>query len=238
MAVATGIMTNFHPAAGALFAQALQGLADILRKVFLPHLAAGLGLFIISVYSIYSFILALAHLPPPAEVILVGALFLGYGLAAFAYSFITACAFALRIACATWEEFIDNTLDQVKQAAAHKINDMNESLAKDQAKVIISGSVREVFGEFNQGRKTSFGRALTRLLLGVTSLAMRSVLLSRLVKISGQTVQLGKLFAGRATLVGAIFLNLRLFSTLLLIFLYILGIVALILNFLLVFWLK
>ena len=215
MAVATGIMTKFHPAAGALFAQALQGLADILRKVFLPHLAAGLGLFIISVYSIYSFILAPAHLPPPAEVILVGALFLGYGLAAFAYSFITACAFALRIACATWEEFIDNTLDQVKQAAAHK-----------------------VFGEFNQGRKTSFGRALTRLLLGVTSLAMRSVLLSRLVKISGQTVQLGKLFAGRATLVGAIFLNLRLFSTLLLIFLYIVGIVALILNFLFVFWLK
>ena len=67
---------------------------------------------------------------------------------------------------------------------------------------------------------------------------MRSVLLSRLVKISGQTVQLGKLFAGRATLVGAIFLNLRLFSTLLLIFLYIVGIVALILNFLFVFWLK
>ena len=229
MAVATDTMTKFHPAAGALFAQALQGLADILRKVFLPHLAAGLGLFIISVYSVYSFVLAPVHLPPPAEFILVGALFLGYGLAAFAYSFIT---------CATWEEFIDNTLDQVKQAAAHKIDDMNESLAKDQAKVIISGSVREVFGEFNQGRKTSFGRALTRLLLGVTSLAMRSVLLSRLVKISGQTVQLGKLFAGRTTLVGAIFLNLRLFSTLLLIFLYILGIVALILNFLFVFWLK
>ena len=84
MAVATDTMTNFQPSVGALFAQALQGLADILRKVFLPHLAAGLGLFIISVYSIYSFILAPAQLPPPAEFILVGALFLCYGLAAFA----------------------------------------------------------------------------------------------------------------------------------------------------------
>ena len=238
MAAATGIMTNLRPTAGALFTQALQGLADILRKVFLPHLAAGLGLFIISVYSVYSFVLAPAHLPAPVEFIFVGALFLGYGMVAFAYAFITACVFALRIACATWEEFIDNTLDQVKQAAANKIDDMNEGLAKDQAKVIVSGSVREVFGEFNQGRKTSFGRALTRLLLGVTSLAMRSVLLARVVKISGQTVQLGKLFAGRATLVGAIFLNLRLFSTLLLVLLYVLGAVALTLNFLLVFWLK
>lgn len=238
MAAATGIMTNLRPTAGALFAQALQGLADILRKVFLPHLAAGLGLFIISVYSVYSFVLAPAQLPAPVEFILVATLFLGYGLIAFAYAFITACAFALRIACATWEEFIDNTLDQVKQAAANKIDDMNEGLAKDQAKVIVAGSVREVFGEFNQGRKTSFGRALTRLLLGVTSLAMRSVLLARVVKISGQTVQLGKLFAGRATLVGAIFLNLRLFSTLLLVLLYVLGAVTLTLNFLLVFWLK
>ncbi len=238
MAAATDIMTNLRPTAGALFAQALQGLADILRKVFLPHLAAGLGLFIISVYSVYSFVLAPAHLPAPVAFIFVGALFLGYGLFAFAYAFITACAFALRIACATWEEFIDNTLDQVKQAAANKIDDMNEGLAKDQAKVIVAGSVREVFGEFNQGRKTSFGRALTRLLLGVTSLAMRSVLLARVVKISGQTVQLGKLFAGRATLVGAIFLNLRLFSTLLLVLLYVLGSAALTLNFLLVFWLK
>ena len=231
-------MNNLRPTAGVLFAQALQGLADILRKVFLPHLAAGLGLFILSVYSVYSFVLSPARLPPPLETLIAGALFLGYGLLAFVYSFITACAFALRIACATWEEFIDNTLDQVKQAAANKIDDMNEGLAKDQAKIIVSGSVREVFGEFNKSKKTSFGRALARCILGATSLAMRSVLLARVVKISGQTVQLGKLFAGRATLVGAIFLNLRLFSTLLLLCLYVLGATALTFNFLLVFWLK
>ena len=105
----------------------------------------------------------------------------------------------------------------------------------------LAGLVGCGLGAFWKGlEKTSaqafvFGAAV---LLGVMTFAMRSVLVAKIVKISGTTVNLSKLFAGRATLVGAIFLNLRLFSTLLLWVLYAAGIFAVLLNFCFVFWFK
>ncbi len=221
-----------------LFSQAVGGVLAVLQKAFLPHLAAGLGLFLMTSYVTYAFGLAPAGFPSWVENGLAAGLFVVYGAAAFLYAMLTACVFALRAACATWDAFIEDLLTQVKEKVASKIDNMNEGLAKDQAKVVVAGSVREVAALFAGYERTSVLRWLSAVLLGVLTLALRSVLLARIVKISGQTVNLAKLFAGRATLAGAVFLNLRLFATLALWGLYAAGILVVLLNFCFVFWAK
>ena len=222
----------------ALFMQALAGLLAVLQKAFLPHLAAGIGLFLMTAYVTYIFLLKPLQWPPVLEAVLVACCFTLYALFAFSYSLVTACVFALRAVCTTWDEFIDDWLGLVKQKVASKIENMHEGIAKEQAKVVVAGSVQEVAGLFRQYNYTSWLRWLAAVLLGVLTFALRSVLLAKIVQISGKTVQLGKLFAGRATLVGAVFLNLRLFSTVLLWLLYAGGVFIVLMNFLFVFWLK
>ncbi len=224
--------------AQTLFFQSLGGLLAVLQKALLPHLAAGIGLFLMTSYVTYAVLLAPAHLPKGLEWTITCFVLCIYGILAFFYSLLTACVFALRAACVTWDEFIDNMLGMVKEKVASKINNMNDGLAKDQAKVVVAGSITEVAGLFRGYERKSWLRWLTAVLLGLLTFAMRSVLIARIVKISGTTVNLGKIFAGRATLVGAVFLNLRLFATLVLWLLYAAGVFAVLMNFLFVFWLK
>ena len=103
---------------------------------------------------------------------------------------------------------------------------------------MLSGSVREVVGVYRGTRSRSLVQGVCAVFLSVLSLALRSVLLARLARAAGKTVQLGKLFAGRATLVGAVFLNLRFFSTVLLYLLYAVGAAVLGMDFLLLYWMR
>lgn len=211
---------------------------SVLQKVFLPHLLAGMGLFLLVACAFYQVLIAPLLLPKPLEFIAAGIIFGLYSLAAFTYSMVAACAFAVRSACAAWEDFIDGTIDLVKQNVAARIDDMNEGLAKEQAKVLVSGSVREVFDQMGRHELKKFPRWLAAAVLGAVTLALRSVLVARIVKISSNTVKLGKIFAGKASIASAVFLNLRLFSTLLLIIIYAAGAFLLAVNFLFVFWIK
>ncbi len=221
-----------------LFTQGMLGFASVLQKVFLPHLVAGMGLFLLAAYTSYQLLLKPLHLPEPLNFAVAGTLFACYSLAAFAYSMLAACTFSVRSACAAWEDFIDATLDLVKDNLASHIEDLNEGLAKDQAKVLVSGSVREVFSQLGKKEFKRFPRWMATAFLGAVTLALRSVLLAKIVKLSGTTVKLGKIFAGKASLAGAVFLNLRLFSTLLLFLVYAAGAAGLMVNFLFIFWLK
>jgi len=233
-------MTTDRPAPPQpnIFVKGIRGFAEILQKVFLPHLLAGMGLFLIAAYAVYTVLIAPLKLPGLLELAAAAVFFGLYGTAAFLYSLLAACLFSLRAACITWEDFIDDMLDLVKENVASRIDDMNEGLAKDQAKVLVAGSVREVFGVIGKRDLKSFPRWLAAAFLGAVTFTMRSVLIARIVKVSGATVKMGKLFAGKATLAGAVFLNLRLFSTLLLMLVYGVGAAALALNFLFVFWMK
>ena len=210
------------------FVLGVLGVIDILRRVFLPHLVAGLGLFALMAYVTYQVIWAPLHLPPAFKNT-VGFLFImAYGLAAFGYSLLAACVYALRMACATWEDFIDDTLDRVQEKMISRLDTFQDSIAKDQAKVLVRGSVRDVYE--NTRRSTTLPRWLVALTLGTMMLAMRAVLTARVIKLAGTTVKVSKIFAGKATLAGAIFLNLRLFATLLLGAVYAVGGAALLLN--------
>lgn len=221
-----------------LFTQSMLSFVTVLKKVFLPHLLAGMGLFLLAAYASYLVLIKPLGLPAPLEFITAGVLFGVYSLVSFAYSILAACVFAVRSACTAWEDCLDSSIELVKKNIAVHLENMNEGIAKDQAKVLVSGSVREVFRQMGKNELKHFPRWLAASFLGAVTLALRSVLMARIVQISGTTVKLGKIFAGKAALVTAVFLNLRLFSALALILVYAAGAFLLAVNFLFVFWIK
>lgn len=230
------IKLSAAPADNSFFKQGLQSLVDVLRRVFLPHLAGGIGVFVLVSYVTYATILKPLPFPSWLITVLAWTFFVLYGGAAFIYALVAASVFALRSACIAWEDFLDGLITRVKDNLASRLDNWNDGIAKEQAKVLVRGSVREVLWVDGRRQLQSVPRWLTTVFLGALVLALRSVLVARIVKVSGQTIRLGKLFAGRATLVGAVFLNLRLFSTLLLWLVYAIGLVVLVFNFLVVFY--
>lgn len=218
-----------------LFQTAWADFAFQLKRSFLPHLLGGVGLFVLVSYVTACTLFA--TWPGPFKWIGVGVLFVCYGGAALGYSFFTACVYALRLACVRWNDLIDELLELVQQQTAQQVADMNLGLSKPQAASLMRASVREVFVSLRQ-TQTSGPRLLLLAGLGCLAATVRAVLRARILKWTGRTVQLGKLFAGRATLAGAVFLNLHFFATVLLSACYALGAAVLAVNIYFVFLLK
>lgn len=209
-------------------ASCVRGITAILRRVFLPHFLAGLGLFALMAYVSYQAFLFPLPISTAFKNTLAVLFLLVYGIAIFSYMLLAASVYALRLACITWEDFIDDTIDRVQAKMLSHLDSFNDSLAKDQAKVLVRGSVREVYE--NTRRTSTLPRWLVTVTLGALMLAVRAVLTARVLKLAGTTVKVSKIFAGKATLVGAVFLNLRFFSTLLLGTIYLIGGTVLFIN--------
>ena len=163
-------------------------------------------------------------------------LLLVYGAFAFGYALLAAGVFSLYEACGAWEDFIAHLIDLVQERACAQLENMNEGLAKDQAKILIRGSVKEVLAQVKQCEFSAWPRWLAVLCLGGVMLALRSVLIRTVIKWSGRTIKVGKIFAGKTTLVGAVFLNLRFFALLLLMAVYGVGSAFLLFQGLLWWW--
>ena len=218
-----GVMTT-NPSPGAscppaFWERGLRGFVAILQTVVLPHLAAGLGLFAVTSYATYVTLLAPLHLPSLLFWLILGCFLCIYGMISFGYALLAACLYALRLACVAWDDFIGQMIDKVKDQMVASLQGVQDGLAKDQAKVLVRGSVREVFAQARR-QPVSWPKWVELVFLGALLLAIRSVLVARIVKFSGATIKLSKIFAGKATLVGAVFLNLRFFSTVLLALVY------------------
>ena len=218
-----------------LFSQALRRLVVALRQWFLPHLLGGMGLFLLMAYVTSATLFA--HWTSSLKWIGILLTLALYGGVGFFFCFFTSCVLALRLVCVEWSEFIDQVLELVQQRTATHIANMNVGLTKPEAAHLVRGSVREVFNE-GKSKQRGWGRVITVLCLGFLAAVVRAVLSAKILKWSGRTIQLGKLFAGRATLTGAIFLNLHLLVTLVLIVCYALGLVVLVANIYFVFLLK
>ena len=106
-----------------LFQRAFQTLLLVLRRVFLPHLLAGLGLFLVSAYVVQTAILA--PLPKNVAALLSGVVLLVLGGLAFLYALLSSGVCAVRQASVSWEEFLDDTLEKIKERAATQIEDLN-----------------------------------------------------------------------------------------------------------------
>lgn len=233
------VMTNNIPSptptSPTLFARCMGAFVSVLQQAVLPHLVAGFGIFVVSSYAAYLHFLSPLHLPEIFLWVALAVLIGCYGFLSFGYALLTASLFALRLACVAWDDFIDETLDKVKEKMVARLDGVQEGLAKDQAKVLVRGSVREVL-QVEKRESMPLPKWIVAVFLGVLTLALRSVLVARIVKASGTTIRLSKIFAGKATLVGAVFLNLRFFSTALLGLAYLVGGAFLILNVVWVCW--
>lgn len=202
------------------FTQGIFYAVQIFRRVFLPHIVAGLGLFLLCGVALYfgwlhTFSASVKTVLSVLVLVTVGTLCFGYALIA---SFV----YAIHLACGAWEDFIDDIIDKVQENLLTHTENWQDGLAKDQAKVLVRGSVREVFGAARH-TPTALPKWFMVLCLGVLMLIVRAVLTARIIKLAGTTVKVSKIFAGKATLVGAVFLNLRLFTTLLLWVIYGIG---------------
>ena len=150
-------------------------------------------------------------------------IFLIYGILAFLYAAATASLFALRSVSERVEDFLYSLFTAVKERISAKIDNMEEGLAKDQAKILLTSSLTEVLAELKKSRFRSGAALAASVFLGLLGFAAKSVLIGRVMELSGSVVSISSVFASRATLVGAIFLNMSLICTVLLWVLYIAG---------------
>lgn len=234
---ATGVAGIVHAMTNKpSFSAPLVSLVGELRRVFVPHLLCGMGIFLLAAYTNYIVLLKPISLPGWLHTWIAWLFFALYGGVALGYALFAACVYALYQASRAWEAFLDSLVERVKMHLTAKLDNWQDGIAKDQAKVLVRGSVREVVSGDGWKELAGFPRWLTRVFLGALTLAVRSVLVARVVKMSGQTVKLSKVFAGQASLTGAVFLNLRLFTGLLVVFVYAVGAFVLACNLLFVFW--
>lgn len=214
----------------AAFLLLLGGLLKVLREIFLPHLLASMGLFTLAGYAVYKAWLGPLGLPAPFSWLLAALVVGAYGGAALLYAVAASLVFSIRAAAGNVEDFLYEVFASLKEQVRARINNMEEGLAKRQAKVILDNSVREVFAPLRSFRLGSAPGAVAGVFLSLLTFVTRSVFLARLARLSGATVNFSAVFASRATLVGALFLNLRWLASAALWLLYALGALALAVN--------
>ena len=210
------------------FIVVLGGLSVLLKRSVLPHISLGGCLWLLTVYAIYKVGFTTWHLPAFLAWSWFGCMAVLAGVSAAGYVFLTSLFSALKGAAAYAEDFFYELFESLKAKIRSKINDMEEGIAKQQAKVILDNSVREVLAPLKQLRIGSVPVILGTVLLAVLSFISRSVFLARLARVSGATIHFSTIFASRATLVGALFLNMRWLAALLLWLLYAVGLIWLI----------
>lgn len=195
------------------FTQGILYAVQIFRRVFLPHVVAGLGLFLLCGLALY--FSWLSSFSSTVKTVLSLLVLVTVGGFCFGYALLASFIYAIHLACGAWEDFIDDIIDKVQANLLAHVENLQDGIAKDQAKVLVRGSVREVF-QATRRTPTALPKWFMVLCLGVLMLIVRAVLTARIIKLAGATVKVSKIFAGKASIVGAVFLNLRLFTTLLL----------------------
>lgn len=205
----------------AAFVFSLGSLLVAVRTIFLPHLLAGLGLFVLCCYASYKTWLGAVPFPLSwlAWLVVLGV----FGFLALCFALLASLVFALRSAAVNVEDFLYTLFASVKDSVRAKIDSMDEGIAKQQAKVILDNSLREVFAPLKELRFNTLSSFAAGLFVSCLTLVSRAVFLARLARLPAATVQFSAVFASRATLVGALILNFRWLSTLFLWLLYAAG---------------
>lgn len=221
-----------------VFLQTLRFVLSVVTGVFMPHIMAGVGLFLVTGFAVYHAFVAPLGMPLLFEVSAALLIVTLYGAFAFVYSALTASVFAVWAASVRTEEFLEEVFSLVKARVESKVNGMEEGIAKEQAKVLLKNSVTEVFGLFKTYKLKSFPALVASVFLAAVTFVTKTVFIARLMQLSGTVVNVSAVFASRATLVGAVFLNLRLLSTVALWGLYAFGALLIGLNFVFVFMWK
>ena len=139
------------------------------------------------------------------------------------YAFLLSAFWALKEAATYAEDFFYQLFENLKDHIRNRIDNMEAGVAKQQAKVILDNSIREVLAPLKALRLDSALRVLAVILLAILTFVSRAVFLARLARLTGASIHFSAIFASRATLVGALFLNMRWLSALVLGALYAVG---------------
>ncbi len=212
----------------AAFVFSLGGLLVALRTIFLPYMAAAAVLFLWAFYAAYK--VFLSALPEPFGWACGLLIFACYGLLALAYALAGALLSALRAAAVNIEDFLYELFAALKEKVRTKVNGMQDGVAKQQAKIILENSLREVFVPLKNLRFSSAPALAAAVFVSLLTFVSRAVFMARLARLPEAAVSFSAVFAGRATLVGALILNFRWLATLLLWFLYALGLGVFVFN--------
>lgn len=211
----------------AAFLFSLGGFLVLLRRIFLPHFFAAGMLFALLGYAVYQTLFFM--LPGLLAWVAVGLVCGVCGVLALGYGLAMAFLFTLRAVAESAEDFLYAWFASLKERVCQHVERMKEGVAKQQARVILENSLREVVAPLRAYRLGRGPAVVAGVFLSLLTFVTRSVFLARLARLSGATVNFSALFASRATLVGAIFLNLRWLASLLLWGLYLGGMVTFIL---------
>lgn len=209
------------------FLLALGGALTVLQRVLLPHLLLALALFIFAAYALYHLTVLEAKYP---SIVSGFILFMGLsvgGALALGYALVTATLYALKQTATYAENFFYELWEALKEKVRQQINSMEEGIAKQQAKVILDNSLKEVLAPLHKLRIGSVPVLLSYILLALLTFVSRSVFLAKLARTTGATIHFSTIFASRATLIGALFLNMRWLATLGLWMMYAIGILIL-----------
>ena len=218
----------------AAFILLLGFMLTALRTIFLPHLMAVMVLLAVSCCAVYKAVMGVIPVPF-SWVLFVGVVVL-YGVLAMGYTLVLSAVFGVRAAAARVEDFLYELFESLKDKVRSKIDNMEEGISKQQAKVILDNSVREVFSPLKKFRFESAPKAAAAVLLAALTFVTRAVFFARVGQIASNTIRFSSVFASRATLIGALFLNLRWLAALVLWLLYGLGILFFIFNLWLLFF--
>ena len=98
-------------------------------------------------------------IPIPFSWVIFGGAVLLYGVLAMGYAIVLSAVFGVRAAAARGEDFLYELFESLKDKVRSKIDNMEEGISKQQAKVILDNSVREVFSPLKKFRFESAPKA-------------------------------------------------------------------------------
>ncbi len=206
------------------FVLVLGGLLIALKRAVLPHFLLATVLLLVTGYAVYHHVSAW---PAPLNWLILFLSGILGGVLAMGYAFAGAFLYALKQAATYAEDFFYELFEALKDKIRAQIDSLEEGMAKQQAKLILDNSVREVFAPLKQLRIGSVPGVLLAVLVGILTFVSRSVFIARVARTAGTTVKFSRIFASRATLIGALFLNMRWLATLALWMMYALGVLIL-----------
>lgn len=207
------------------FVALLNAMLRSLRVVLLPHLLACLCLFVLAGYALYK--AWFGALPGVLYWLAALVNIVAWGALAVMYAVLLSSVFGIYTVSVCVEDFFYALFADIKEKLQDHINSMQDGVAKQQARVLVRNSIAEVFSPLKNLHLSSVPAAAALVLLSALTFVSRSVFFARLARAAGPTVKLSSVFASRATLVGALLLNLRCLSVLVLWILYAAGILVL-----------
>ncbi|WP_424244076.1 hypothetical protein Dip510_001266 [Elusimicrobium posterum] len=211
------------------FYNIVAAFAKHLATVILPYIIGSMAVFLGGLYALYTYGIAPAVEYGWLRILIIILLVIIYGAFSFFYGVVMAGLSTLKSIGTMFEDFLNEFVAKVKASFEKKVNNMQDGIPKTQAKILLNRSFKEVVQTYKDNKASSSFKAITVFILSFVVFVTGKMLIGRFKETSGLEIGPGLIFAGGATLVGAVFFNLNLFATFLLAMGYCFGLAVVVL---------